>query len=120
MLTTADRVKRHRTSRKLIRVEVEVPTQVDALAVRRFAQERRRQAQGQGSTLTGVITAHPNDAVPLEELISVLTNDARGAIRLFADALAAAKTPTLLARGLRIATNFREVALRNAQIPDLE
>ena len=120
MLTTADRVKRHRTSRKLIRVEVEVPTQVDALAVRRFAQERRRQAQSQAGALPGASAAHPDDAVPLDELVSALTTDARGAIRLFADALAAAKTPTLVARGLRIATNFRDVALRHAQIPELE
>jgi hypothetical protein len=36
------RVRRHRASAALIRVEVEVPTTEDALAVRRFAQARRR------------------------------------------------------------------------------
>ena len=40
-----ERVRRHRASTGLIRVEVEVPVAADALAVRRFAQARRRAAE---------------------------------------------------------------------------
>jgi len=40
------RVRRHRANAGLIRVEVEVPTAEDAHVVRRFAQARRRAAEG--------------------------------------------------------------------------
>lgn len=42
---TTERVKRHRFARGIVRVEIEVPSTEDALAVRRFAQSRRQAAK---------------------------------------------------------------------------
>jgi hypothetical protein len=119
MLTTADRVKRHRANRKMIRVEVEVPTPSDVLAVRRYAQARRQAPASQNMPVAppGPI---PSESISLDSLAAGLPPGACHAIRLFADALARAHSPELIARGLRIAANFRDLAESHAATPIVE
>ena len=104
------RVKRHRAARSLIRVEVEVPTPDDAAAVRRFAQERRRhparllppsQLPGEGAAAGGET---------LESILPTLSPDALEALRIFAGGLQLGQSPSILARALRVAANFRDAA----------
>ena len=110
MSDSKERVKRHRASRKFIRVEVEVPSQDDAAAVRRFAQERKRHPA----------RLHPPAPLPGEEqaagsetlkvILPTLSAEALEAMRIFAVGLQQGQTPGLIARALRVASNFRDAA----------
>jgi hypothetical protein len=103
-------LKRHRETRKLIRVEVEVPTTEDAVAVRRFAQERRRSS---AKPKTPASTPQERPVVasePLEAILLGLTGEALETLRIFAEGLKRAPTPELLARGWRVASNYRDAA----------
>jgi len=88
------RVRRHREARRLVRVEVEVPAEADAAAIRHFAAERRA---GAPASVAGLLPDDPT-----------LDADARRAIRLFAAAVAKAANPEAIARALRVAANFSD------------
>jgi hypothetical protein len=116
------RVRQHRASAGMIRVEVEVPTRDDALAVRRFALARRRARKC--TPLSAVDVSAAPTARSSDDLPAVLTgmDAARQTIALlFGQALAQTTAPDMLARGRRIAINFadaveqrgRSVALRD-------
>ena len=101
------RVRRHRANAGLIRVEVEVPTAEDAHAVRRFAQARRRAADG--------ATVHEASAEPAakasegpDALLAGLDDAQRDIAILFSQALRRAADPDMLARGRRVALNFAD------------
>jgi hypothetical protein len=118
---TTSRVRRHRATAGMVRVEVEVPTQEDALAVRRFAQARRRSRET--VPIPTDDTSSGSSATTSDDLAATLAGmePMRQAIALqFGQALAGATDPDMLARGRRVALNFvdavarrgREVALR--------
>lgn len=103
------RVRQHRATSGMIRVEVEVPTREDALAVRRFAQARRR-----------VTKTTPQPAVDASRVSTASGNGTPAAVAtdmgaarreialLFGQALAQATDPDMLARGRRVALNFAD------------
>jgi hypothetical protein len=98
----------------MIRVEVELPTLEDALAVRQFAQARRarpRQDAGQQP-------AHPKEPVDVLTLVSALDASVLPTLVLFADALGSVRSDELLKRAHRVAANFSE-AVRLARKTDL-
>ena len=108
MSDSKERVKRHRASRKYIRVEVEVPTPDDAAAVRRFAQERRRHPARihPPAPLPGEVATAKSET--LDAILPALNPEAMEALRIFAVGLQQGQTPSLLARALRVAANFRD------------
>lgn len=107
---STERVRRYRATRAAVRVEVEVPTPDDALAVKRFARQRREAA------------AHPAPATPashssganLTLLIDELTPAARAAVETFVQALAAAPDRELIERAGRVAANYEDAVRRSA------
>jgi len=99
---TTLRVRRHREARRLVRVEVEVPTAEDAAAIRHFAAERRA---GTPANAAGLLPDDPT-----------LDADARRAIRLFAAAVAKAANPEAIARALRVAANFSDAIDYQARV----
>ena len=103
------RVRQHRATAGVLRVEVEVPTREDALAVRRFAQARRRARE---STPAPTVDPSPSPtATTGDDLAAVLAGmDAvRQAIALqFGQALTQTTDPDMLARGRRVALNFAD------------
>jgi hypothetical protein len=104
-----NRVRQHRATAGMIRVEVEVPTGDDALTVRRFAQARRRASDRPSAPAMDASTA-PTGGNP-DDLAGVLTgmDTARQAVALlFGQALARTTDPDMLARGRRIALNFAD------------
>lgn len=98
------RVRQHRARAGLVRVEVEVPTPEDALAVRRFAQGRRRAKE----TLPPTLPSPPATATDIATTLGAMDADRRESVLLFAQALAETMAPDLLARGRRVALNFAE------------
>jgi hypothetical protein len=99
------RVKRHRQTTGLIRVEVEVPTRDDAAAVCRFAQARRRARENTRSLSDDVSPA----AAPGGDLATILAGmDAErwAIVAQFARALGQTTDRDVLARGRRVALNF--------------
>jgi hypothetical protein len=108
-----NRVKRHRATAGVSRVEVEVPTREDALAVRRFAQARRRASER--LPLPAVDASPAPTATTRDDLAAVLAGmDAvRQAIALqFGHALTQTTDPDMLARGRRVALNFADAVAR--------
>lgn len=101
---TTRRIRQHRERAGLIRVEVEVPTPDDALAVRRFAQARR---QARETTPPGAPPS-PAAAMDIGATLAAMDADRRGSVLVFAQALAQTTAPDLLARGRRVALNFAE------------
>lgn len=101
---TTLRVRRHRAARRLVRIEVEVPTAEDARALRHFAAERRA---GSPAAVAGLIPNDPN-----------LDEDARRAIRIFAAAVARAANPEAIARALRVAANFSDAVDYQARVAE--
>jgi hypothetical protein len=107
------RVRQHRATAGMIRVEVEVPTRDDAAAVRRFAQARRRSRESAPLPAMNA-SAAPTDGNP-DELAAVLTgmDAARQKIALlFGQALAQTTDPDMLARGRRMALNFADAVIQ--------
>lgn len=104
-----ERVKKHRAERGIVRVEVEVPNAEDAAAVRRFARERR-QGRGKPRNEGQEASSAINTSEPLASVIERIDGDRQAVLRLFAQGLAAAVTPELIARAERIARNFFEIA----------
>jgi hypothetical protein len=104
-----NRVRQHRATAGLIRVEVEVPTREDALAVRRFAQARR---QTKEKAPPPIADTPPDLTAPTrDELIAILADmDAaqQVIVLMFGQALARAIEPDMLARGRRVALNFAD------------
>ena len=100
------RVQQHRERAGLIRVEVEVPTPDDALAVRRFAQARRRARETALLSNASAPTAMPTD---IAATLAAMDADRREIALLFARALTQTTAPDLLARGRRVALNFADV-----------
>ena len=98
------RVRQHRARSGLIRVEVEVPAPEDALAVRRFAQGRRRAKD----TPPPATPLPPEAATDIATTLAAMDADRRESVLLFAQALAETMAPDLLARGRRVALNFAE------------
>ena len=103
-----------------------VPTRDDALAVRRFAQVRRRAKESTPLPATAALPA-PTAGNP-DDLAAVLRgmDAARQAVALlFRQALAQTTDPDMLARGRRVALNFsdavgkhrRDMALRDGDGP---
>ena len=103
---TTRRVRRHREWAGLIRVEVEVPTPDDALAVRRFAQARRRARGTASSSDASAPTAMPTD---IAATLAAMDADRREIALQFAQTLVQTTAPDLLARGRRVALNFADV-----------
>jgi hypothetical protein len=106
---TTGRVRRHRATAGLIRVEVEVPTREDALAVRRFAQARRR--AGDRMSLPPADASPVPTAATSNDLATLLADmdTARQGIALqFAQTLTQTMDPDMLARGRRVALNFAD------------
>ena len=101
---TTRRVRQHRERAGLIRVEVEVPTSDDALAVRRFAQARRRAKD----TPPPMTLSPPAAATDIAATLAAMDRDRREIALLFAQALAQTAAPDLLARGRRVVLNFAE------------
>ena len=116
MSESSERVKRHRAAGKLIRVEVAVPTAEDAVAVRQFAQDRRR-TPSQTHTPVQKPLARPRAASqPLEAILPDLSADALEALRCFAEGLSQVQSVELLARGLRVAANYRDAVAMAARM----
>jgi hypothetical protein len=107
---STERVRRYRATRAAVRVEVEVPTQDDALAVKRFARQRRQAAAHPAPTTP---TAHSSDA-NLTNLIADLTPAARAAVETFVQALAAAPDRDLIERAGRVAANYEDAVRRSS------
>lgn len=109
-----NRVRQHRATSGMLRVEVEVPTREDAFAVRRFAQALRRARHRAPEPATDVPSA-PATATR-DELVAILADmDAarQATVLLFGEGVAQATEPDMLARGRRVALNFADaVALR--------
>jgi len=101
---TTRRVRQHRERAGLIRVEVEVPTPDDALAVRRFAQARRRAKE----TPAPAAPSPPAATADTGTILAAMDIDRQEIVLLFAQALAQTTAPDLLARGRRVALNFAE------------
>ena len=103
------RVRQHRATAGMIRVEVEVPTRADALAVRRFAQARRRARDRTPRPISNALPAPT--AATLNDFAALLAgmDAARQAIALqFAQTLTQTTDPNMLARGRRVAFNFAD------------
>ena len=97
------RVRQHRATAGLIRVEVEVPTRDDALAVRRFAQVRRRANE----TSPPAVEMLPASTATDVAAVLMGMDAARQEIALlFGRALTQAADPDMLMRGRRVALNF--------------
>jgi hypothetical protein len=110
------RVRQHRATAGLIRVEVEVPTREDALAVRRFAQARRR--AGERAPLPTAYASPAPNAATGDDLAAVLAgmDAAKQAIALqFGQALAQTTDPDMLVRGRRVALNFANAVAQRRQ-----
>jgi len=115
------RVRQHRARAGLIRVEVEVPAPEDALAVRRFAQGRRRAKD----TPPPTTPLPPAAATDVATTLAAMDAERRESVLLFVQALAETTAPELLARGRRVALNFaeavaqrrRDMALRDHEGP---
>jgi hypothetical protein len=107
------RVRRHRPSAALIRIEVEVPTTEDALAVRRFAQARRR-TTGKTATYDAPrkVTAI---AKSLEAFMADLDDTRREIAMQFSQALTEATDPEMVARGRRVALNFADAVAQRVR-----
>ena len=112
------RVRQHRTTAGLIRVEVEVPTRDDALAVRRFAQVRRKAKE----TPPPAVEMSPDStATDVAAVLMGLDAAGREIALLFGQALALAADPDMLVRARRVALDFadavaqrhRDMVLRN-------
>jgi len=106
-----ERVKRHRIARGIVRVEVEVPSAEDALAVRRFAQNRRQAAKRPLPTRPADPPTGPS-AGGLEAVLGQLPPGGRAALERFARALARAATPALIARAATMAAILEDAAGR--------
>lgn len=106
------RVRQHRARGSLIRVEVEVPTRDDALAVRRFAQACRRVRETAPPPEAPPTIAAPTD---IAGLLAEMDADGREIALLFARALLQTATPDMLARGRRVALNFADAVARYRQ-----
>lgn len=107
---STERVRRYRATRAAVRVEVEVPTQDDALAVKRFARQRREAVAHPAPTAPA---AHSSDG-NLTSLIADLTPAARAAVETFVQALAAAADRDLIARAGRVAANYQDAVRRSS------
>ena len=108
MSDSNERVKRHRAARNFIRVEVEVPTADDAAAVRRFAQGRRRNPSQTHTPVPKPLERPTGASQPLEAIMPGLSADALEALRCFAEGLSQVRSQELLARGMRVAANYRD------------
>lgn len=86
-----------------------MPSQEDALAVRRFAQARRRTKE---KAPQPIADAPPDPTAPArDELVAILADmDAarQGIALMFGQALVQATEPDMLARGRRVALNFAD------------
>jgi len=102
---TTHRVRQHRERTGLIRVEVEVPTRDDALAVRRFALacRRARETVSLPGELSPTMTT-----TDIADTLAAMDVDRQEIVLLFAQALAQTVAPDLLARGRRVARNFAD------------
>jgi hypothetical protein len=113
------RVRRHRAIAGLIRVEVEVPTQEDALAVRRFAQALRRARDRTPPPRVEVSLAPtPGD---LAAVLAEMDATQQAIALQFGHALAQTTDSDMLARGRRVALNFADAVARlrrDGALPD--
>jgi len=108
---TTERVKRHRIARGIVRVEVEVPSAEDALAVRRFARSRRQSAKRS----LPAPQAAPRAESPrsgLQAVLAQLPPTGLAALERFANALAKAATPNLIERAASMAAILEDAAER--------
>jgi hypothetical protein len=107
------RVLRDRAGAGLIRVEVEVPTPEDALAVRRFAQTRRRTI---GKTAThDALREVTGTGKSLQAYLAGLDDTRREIAMQFSQALTEAMDPDMMARGRRVALNFADAVAQRVR-----
>lgn len=107
---STERVRRYRATREAVRVEVEVPTPDDALAVKRFARQRREAVAHHAPAAPATHSSNAN----LTLLIDELTPDARAAVETFVQALAAAPDRDLIERAARVAANYEDAVRRSS------
>lgn len=105
---STDRVRRHRANRTTVRVEVEVPTPDDALAVKRFARQRRQDRRDIASTSPA---AEPN-TTDFADIIDGLSPLARNAVATFIQAVTMASDHELIDRAARVAANYEDAVRR--------
>ena len=109
---TTERVKRHRIARGIVRVEVEVPSTEDALAVRRFALSRRQAAKRRPALISESRSSVEPSPGGLEATLGRLPPAGLAAVERFAGAIAGASTPTLIERATAMAGILEEAARR--------
>ena len=108
-----NRVRQHRATAGMIRVEVEVPTREDALTVRQFAQGRRRSKNKMLQPIADTRATTTSD-----DLIAILADmDAtrQATALVFGQALAQTTDPDMLERGRRVALNFADAVTQRCR-----
>jgi hypothetical protein len=113
---TTERVKRHRLTRGVVRVEVEVPTAADALAVRRFAQSRREAARGQMTSAPTDLAEVEAPQVGLETVLGHLSPTGRIVVERFANVLARAPIQAVIDRAAGMAAILEDAAIRASSV----
>lgn len=108
------RVRRHRARAGLVRVEVEVPTPEDALAVRRFAHARRRTV-GRTPTYDAPRESTATAGEGREALLADLDDARREIAMQFSQAVIRATDPDMVARGRRVALNFADAVAQRVR-----
>ena len=88
-----------------------MPTPDDALAVRCFAQASRRIKETPAPTMP----SPPAVTTDIGATLVTMDKDRRETVLLFAQALAQATAPDLLARGRRMALNFAEAVAQRGR-----
>jgi len=113
---TTERVKRHRLVRGVVRVEVEVPTAADALAVRRFARSRREVAKGQTSSARTYLIEPDTPQAGLETVLGQISPTGRIVLERFANVLARAPIQAVIDRAAGMAAILEDAALRASSV----
>jgi hypothetical protein len=103
---SSDRVRRHRAKRSLIRVEVEVPTNDDAEAIRLFAALRRQNAAGNPTS------ASVDPTLPLARLIGMLDEPSQTIVAAFAASLIRTDSVAIRSRAARMTLTLADAAER--------
>jgi hypothetical protein len=113
---TTERVKRHRLALGVVRVEVEVHTAADALAVRRFAKSRREAAREKMTSARTDLTEVEAPQVGLETVLGQLSPTGRIVVERFANVLVRAPIQAVIDRAAGMAAILEDAALRASSV----